>query len=509
MEFRKESPKAIEGSDAFQGPAFFPSDLSAETAGIVPQELAEQIVCEALAWASLHGLVIGDKAVEDSGKIPGVGLVHAPISLLPSPFTEKHFKQAIEVAPLFNELVDRVSMDGKFLQEALWRTSKADTFTAKLLDIHSMVMREEVKQDVCLGLHRSDYMVDMHTGDLLQVEMNTISSSFAGLGSQVVELHRYLLEYIRRRSNLQSKQIPKNKAINGFAKALALAFKEFGKASAVVLMIVQPEERNMYDQYCLSTTLYDSFGITVIRRTLAQVHSEAVFHPDGTFSIGGHIVAVVYYRAGYSPNDYPSENEWNVRRLIERTNAIKCPTIAYHLAGTKKIQQELAKPGVLERFMQDTDAICKLRSCFAGLWSLDDETGLEMVEKAIANPHQFVLKPQREGGGNNLFGEDIRRKLIELKDKDGGEALAAYILMQRIFPPIHTTYFIRSGKFSAQEAVSELGVFAAYIRHGNEVILNEHSGYLLRTKASNTNEGGVAAGFAVLDSVYLVEGPLK
>jgi len=28
---------------------------------------------------------------------------------------------------------------------------------------------------------------------------------------------------------------------------------------------------------------------------------------------------------------------------------VKCPSIAYHLAGTKKIQQELAKPNVLER----------------------------------------------------------------------------------------------------------------------------------------------------------------
>lgn len=28
---------------------------------------------------------------------------------------------------------------------------------------------------------------------------------------------------------------------------------------------------------------------------------------------------------------------------MEKSSAIKCPSISYHLAGTKKIQQELAK----------------------------------------------------------------------------------------------------------------------------------------------------------------------
>jgi len=27
---------------------------------------------------------------------------------------------------------------------------------------------------------------------------------------------------------------------------------------------------------------------------------------------------------------------------------------------------------------------------------------------AMDSPERFVLKPQREGGGNNLYGEDIR-----------------------------------------------------------------------------------------------------
>ena len=48
-----------------------------------------------------------------------------------------------------------------------------------------------------------------------------------------------------------------------------------------------------------------------------------------------------------------------------------------------------------------------LRTCFAGLYGLDEGGGEAVeaiVKKARASPDDFVLKPQREGGGNNLYG---------------------------------------------------------------------------------------------------------
>ncbi|KAH7424005.1 hypothetical protein KP509_12G085000 [Ceratopteris richardii] len=395
--------------------------------------------------------------------------------------------------------------EGGKLYLLMHRTKGADRFTARLLDIHSLILQEGIKQEIYLGLHRSDYMADLRTGNLLQVEINTISSSFAGLGSRVTGLHRYMVNCIGQRSDLDSKAIPENEAADGFAKAIATAFKEWGNPQAVVLMVVQPGERNMYDQYWLSTKLQEKYGIHVIRRTLAEVYKSAKLHEDNTFSIGKHTIAVVYYRAGYDPKDYPSEDEWSARTLMEKSNAIKCPSISYHLAGTKKIQQELAKPGVLERFVKKADDAEKLRRCFAGLWGFDNNEELQVIEDAIANPDDFVLKPQREGGGNNIYGENIKSKLEELKEGKTADSFDAYILMQRIFPPIHTTYFVRNGEPITQKSVSELGIFSTFVRKNNEVIVNEQVGYLLRTKASDTNEGGVATGFAVLDSVYLIE----
>lgn len=41
---------------------------------------------------------------------------------------------------------------------------------------------------------------------------------------------------------------------------------------------------------------------------------------------------------------------------------------------------------------------------------------------------------------------------------------------------------------------------------GDRIILNERAGHLLRTKVASVDDGGVAAGVAVLDSPYLYEG---
>ncbi|KAF8387978.1 hypothetical protein HHK36_026644 [Tetracentron sinense] len=327
------------------------------------------------------------------------------------------------------------------------------------------------KEEIRLGLHRSDYMLDDQTKELLQIELNTISSSFPGLSCLVSKLHRNLLNHYGKHLGLDSKRVPGNTAVNRYADALAKAWNEYNNSRAVIMVVVQAEERN----------------------------------------IGGQEVAVIYFRAGYAPTDYPSESEWKARLLMEQSSSIKCPSISYHLAGTKKIQQELAKPKVLERlpfeffpwlvsrFLENKDDIAKLRKCFAGLWSLDDS---HVLKNAIERPELFVLKPQREGGGNNIYGDSVRETLLKLQ-KEGSEGLAVYILMQRIFPIVSPAFLVRDGIYHQDHAISELGIYSAYLRNKEKVIMNDQCGYLMRTKVSSSNEGGVAAGFAVLDSIYL------
>ena len=107
-----------------------------------------------------------------------------------------------------------------------------------------------------------------------------------------------------------------------------------------------------------------------------QVVSEVLFYGFLFFSFF-HVcalqIAVIYFRCGYSPDQYPSELEWSARLTMERSLAIKSPSIHYHLAGTKKVQQQLAFPGVLEKFLDDPGKVEQIRGIFTGLHSLDKE----------------------------------------------------------------------------------------------------------------------------------------
>ncbi|XP_061348458.1 glutathione synthetase, chloroplastic-like [Gastrolobium bilobum] len=465
----------------------------------IDQKLLQNIAYDALVWSSLHGLLVGDKSVQRSGSVPGVGLVHLPFAVLPSSFPESHWRQACDLAPLFNELVDRVSLDGKFLQEALSRTKKADEFTSRLLDIHSKMLEINKKEEIRMGILRSDYMVDEKTKSLLQIELNTISCAFAGVGSVVTELHRNILSHYGKLLGLDSQRVPVNAAVSKSAEALAKAWSEYNNPRAVIMFVVQAEERSMYDQHLISALIRERHHITTIRKTLAEVDQGGEILPDGTLSVDGQAIAIIYFRAGYTPADYPSESQWRARLLMEQSSAIKCPSISYHLVGTKKIQQELAKPSVLERFFENKEDIAKLRECFAGLWSLDDS---DIAKKAIERPELFVMKPQREGGGNNIYGDALRETLLKLQKADSGED-AAYILMQRIFPTNSPTVLMRNGSWHKDHTISEVGIFGTYLRNKDTVIMNDQSGYMVRTKPSSSDEGGVLPGFGVIDSVYL------
>jgi hypothetical protein len=82
-------------------------------------------------------------------------------------------------------------------------------------------------------------------------------------------------------------------------------------------------------------------------------------------------ISIVYMRCCYKPSDYDGDRDWAARLMMERSRAIVCPTSAYQLAGTKKVQQVLAAPGMVERFIKDPAAVDRIRSTFADQFSLD------------------------------------------------------------------------------------------------------------------------------------------
>ncbi|XP_076131970.1 glutathione synthetase [Alosa pseudoharengus] len=450
--------------------------------------------------ALMNGILMRTKETPNASEVVGF----APFTLFPSPVPRALFQQALAVQVHFNLLVDKISQNPDFLEEALASTIKVDEFTAKLFNIHKQVLKEGHAQSIVLGLNRSDYMLDQGEDggtSLKQIEINTIAASFGGLSSRTPDVHRHILKVADRLD--EREKILDNNPAAGLAKGLTKAWELYGSGKAVVMFLVEDVQRNIFDHRYVENELW-SRNIPVIRRQFEDVSKTGSLDQNKRLFVDGKEVAVVYFRNGYMPQNYTSPQSWDVRLMMERSLAVKCPDIGTHLAGTKKVQQELARPGVLERFFPDQpDVVAQIRATFAGLYTLDvGAEGDKTVAMALAKPDHYVLKPQREGGGNNIYGQEICQVLEGMTE---GSERTAYILMDKIRPCPVQNYLLRPGAtLKLCTCLSELGVFGAYVRQGKEMVMNECVGHLLRTKSSEHDDGGVAAGVAVLDNPLLV-----
>ena len=336
------------------------------------------------------------------------------------------------------------------------------------------------------------------------------------------------------RDLITSFNLPSNPSINSISHGLATAHNAYGPSKHTpnlplcVLFIVQDPENNAFDQHALATNLFEDHSIRTFRLSfqaiLAQtrIPSAASSRPliytpphslDQSFE-----VTTLYFRAGYSPSEYASPNAWEARLHLERSAAIKCPSILTHLAGSKKVQQILATPGAsnLEQLLASAPSsiefIERIRATFAAIYPLDNTPqGLQAIDIArdATKCKGYVLKPQREGGGNNIYGEKIPPFIESLGDES--RKYRGHILMELIQPPSLRNSILRNGQITSGEVIGELGVYGVCIWQHNEahakpkVLHNWEAGYLLRTKGKESEEGGVAAGFGSVDSVCLVD----
>ncbi|XP_050356354.1 glutathione synthetase-like isoform X1 [Nymphalis io] len=475
-------------------------------------KLLVTVIEKAKDWALMHGVGMRDRKhfTKDSIQI-------APFVLLPSPFPRTEFNKAIELQPILNELMHKVSHDDEFLEHTLQNTLQVDEFTAKLFEIWVKVKEEGITQPISLGMLRSDIMLESrcpHTENQCakhtpycswkQVEINSIASGFGHLGPVSREIQSYILRQLGQGDLIKS--MPENRALSGLCSGIIEAYDLFGVPSAVVLFVVEEISYNICDQRFHEFEISEKRpDIMIYRKTLNEIFEETTLNDKKQLMLEGSPVAVVYYRSGYEPAQYPSSKEWDARLRVERSSAVKCPSIHYQLAGTKKVQQALAAPGVLEQFVSAADTE-RVRDIFTGLYSLDfDESGERAVDMALEDAERFVLKPQREGGGNNLYGADVRAALLRMRR---ARERAAYVLMERIRPPTVEGYVVRPGGAvppPVTDLVSELGIFGVIIGTRDKIYCNRQAGHMLRTKLADANEGGVAAGLGALDSPYLLD----
>ncbi|KAF2203700.1 glutathione synthase [Delitschia confertaspora ATCC 74209] len=506
----------------------YPPELS-------PEE--EQYLLSTLKdWSIANGLAVrpAPSFISKEQDPSGVLASTAPVTLFPSLFPRSCFLEGCRIQSAYNELYSAIARDEDWLKSIVEELIGVDDFVSRLWEIHTEVKKEGYAQDLSLGLFRSDYMLhsDPSTTDqglgLKQVEFNTIASSFGGLSSQVSALHNYLLEigaYPASSANIiKSDAVQQSSSTSSLAKGLAVAHRAYGKSKGArplcVLFVVQDPERNVFDQRLLEYALFSEGGIRAFRlpfnRTLENTRLDTdrtlLYTPPHAPSCT-YEVTTVYFRAGYSPDDYPKQDDWTARLHLERSRAIKCPSVLTHLAGCKKIQQVLATPHSphLKRFLPDEERASQVLATFAPIYPLDQsEAGLEARDLAT-NPEsavRYVLKPQREGGGNNIYRKSIPEFLKKLPQSHW----PAYILMEMIEPPPARNAILRNGEVQKGGVICELGVYGVCLwRNGSkegdkgEILENWEAGYLLRTKGDQSEEGGVAAGFGAVDSCCLLD----
>lgn len=417
----------------------------------------------------------------------GDDVVHLPFSITPWQ-TPRSFVDRVRSLTLpFNRLYAAVTADVDFLRTEMAGAARTDSFVASML----ACLPEDPPARPQLFLTRNDFMPS--AGEPRQVEINMIAASLGPASQKVNDLHRFLY----REEELGGRILPTRPGDEQI-RVLAQAWRLFGDPRARILFILPPGERGVFDQLYLASALVVEHGVPILRCTMEELGREGELRGEDLW-FRGRPVAMGYFRGGYAPPHYQTEASWKARRLLEASTAVSVPSIAAQLANMKLVQQRLTRPEVLRRFAS-AEEVEAMASTFVAMAPPFEEVPGRGVARdlAVASPGDWVLKPQREGGGNNLHGQDMVRRLSTMTPEEND----AFVLMEYIHPaPFHSIRLVEDEVVEGK-CVTELGVYGAVlVDRDGRLLLDEDLGYLLRTKDETSPEGLVIGGFAALDAL--------
>lgn len=441
---------------------------------------AHHLAQEALEFVMAHGLV-------RYRKDGSVG--HLPFTLHPWQTPTGFYRHGQRVSPLYNRLYHAVSQNRAFLDEHLSPSRQVDPF---IQGLYSCLPPEPIEKP-WLYLSRHDFMPAITPQGILpkQVETNLMAASL-GYASQKVNA---AIRYLYHGSDLGRATLP-HRGGSTICKGLAQAFRHLAKAGEIILFLVPPGEVNAFDQRAMQAELILEYDIPVLRTTLDELGEKGQI-VDGKVVFQGKSVAIAYFRAGYSPDHYLKSQAWAGRKLLEHSHTVSIPSVTIQLANTKKIQQVLSSRETLEQFVPAQEAAQLLETM------VTMAPVAEARQQALDEPEKWVLKPSREGGGNNYFGQEMVEHLRQLDESQA----QAYILMEAIRQSPFRAVRLVEEKVVDGPCFTELGHFsyALWEPGATEPVFEDTEGYLLRTKDEKNREGLVLGGFSFLDTAAVFE----
>jgi len=450
------------------------------------------------------------------------------VSLLPTAFPRKHFEEAVAIQKAYNDLYIRVSADGEWMYRIIQPLIEYDSFIAALWEIYVAVRDAGAQQNVVCGVFRSDYMIHQpahsdQASELKQVEINTFSCAGVCHAERIANMHREMSAVRGLSDAAIPRHLPESHNVESIVNALVAACDIYTSTVSknrsrrkCVLMPVQPYNYNIADERPVQYALRQR-GIACFRCEWRSILQATSLTDDRTLLFSPPVgegdveVAVVYYRAGYDAAEYSQDEGKATRTRLEMSLAIKCPNILVHLTNMKAVQQALTSPVELARFMLP-EACETLQRTFMYMAVLDDTpAGLEA--RAIAqDPEQaanYVLKPNRDGGGNNIYRTDIPAFLA----KQPIGTWRNFTLMRLIEPPPTSGALMLPQRFCIDSVVSELGIIGTCIwrlkpmeSRGDavQILRNDFAGWTFKTKPSHVDEISVVKGYGCFDCPWLV-----
>ncbi|KAH7350609.1 glutathione synthase, partial [Rhexocercosporidium sp. MPI-PUGE-AT-0058] len=371
---------------------------------LMPDEQVETLIADVKDWQITCGSQL---KILDTDNVHSV-LTHAVgATLFPTLFPRELFDEALMLQKTYNKLYTAVAEDEAWLFDTLKDLIDVDPLANKLWTIYREVKQQGYFQDLTLGIFRSDYMLHLPTPDahdrmqLKQVELNTIACAGGVHSDKISAMHRHLLRtgiYKSASSKFQPEPVflPQNPTIHILTQGLASAHHAYGPATSrtaeetCILMIVQPSNFNIADERPIEYALWDAsipcfrvtFGYEVLSQTTVAPSGELIYQPPHWAT--PMEVSVVYFRSGFEVHEYDDMGHM-ARFQLEKSRAIKCPNILCHLTTFKKVQQALAMPNVLERFLTADEATI-ITKTFMKIWPLDESEEGQNARKLALGP---------------------------------------------------------------------------------------------------------------------------
>ena len=472
------------------------------------KNIPENILEEMIMYLYTHGLIIKSKTN---------GVNHIPIMLTPSPLPKDIYDKIYFYQIAFNKIIIRLSNDQKYLEEILNPIAEKDEFVRKNLEISKKLVNYEHKQKIKLGIFRNDYLFDKVQNFLLFTEYNTIASSMGTFSDRLKKFYSFFSEkYPDIFKKYKDTIIPVesydniDKFAESMLEAIQLGFPNQYKDS-IIVFVIQKNETNVFDQCSISDDLYNKYKIATKRLTLNEIKKNCVQDEKGNLTIDGKLISMFYFRAGYCESDFQDEESWQGRELIELSTAIKVPDINTFLTTFKVFQYELSKPHVMKHYCDNELIINDILRFFGGIYyirDMNDEAKKELFSKIKSDPTKYILKPMREGGGNNIYGDKLK-ELIPEEGNEPGDLLKVSVIVDKIDSAVHESIVLRNEKISVQNSISEFSIYGIVLSNENIFILNKSTSFLVRTKNKDEIEGGIMEGAGAVDLPCLVDVKLE